>query len=235
VINLFPVTGDEKVTAMVAVADFTSHTYLLMATGRGEIKKTVVGNFASVRSSGLIAMDLEKRDELVTAHLATDQDDVILVTQKGQSIRFAVSALRASRRTSGGVRSIHLAPDDQVVSMGIAYPEAFLLTVTTGGFGKLTPVDSYPRQHRAGSGVRTFKLTEKSGKVADAKLVSQSNHLMIISAEGIVINTPVREKDPKQGIAIQGRGTQGVRLMRLDPGDRVVAIACFDKKSTDTA
>ena len=235
VINLFPVTGDEKVTAMVAVADFTSHTCLLMATGRGEIKKTAVGNFASVRSSGLIAMDLEKGDELVTAHLATDQDDVILVTQKGQSIRFAVSALRASRRTSGGVRSIHLAPDDQVVSMGIAYPEAFLLTVTTGGFGKLTPVGSYPRQHRAGSGVRTFKLTEKSGKVADAKLVSQSDQLMIISAEGIVINTPVREKDPKQGIAIQGRGTQGVRLMRLDSGDRVVAIACFDKKSTDTA
>jgi len=235
VINLFPVTGDEKVTAMVAVADFTSHTYLLMATGRGEIKKTVVGSFASVRSSGLIAMDLEKGDELVAANLATDQDDVILVTQKGQSIRFAVSKLRASLRTSGGVRSIHLAPDDQVVSMDIAYPEAFLLTVTTGGFGKLTPVGSYPRQHRAGSGVRTFKLTEKSGEVADAKLVSQSDQLMIISAEGIVINTPVREKDPKQGIAIQGRGTQGVRLMRLDSGDRVVAIACFDKKSTDTA
>jgi len=235
VINLFPVTGDEKVTAMVAVADFTSHTYLLMATGRGEIKKTVVGSFASVRSSGLIAMDLEKGDELVAAHLATDQDDVILVTQKGQSIRFAVSKLRASLRTSGGVRSIHLAPDDQVVSMDIAYPEAFLLTVTTGGFGKLTPVGSYPRQHRAGSGVRTFKLTEKTGEVADAKLVSQSDQLMIISAEGIVIDTPVREKDPKQGIAIQGRGTQGVRLMRLDPGDRVVAIACFDKKSTDTA
>ena len=113
--------------------------------------------------------------------------------------------------------------------MAIAYPDAFLLVVTTGGFGKLTPVDDYPRQHRAGSGVRTFKLIEKAGEVADARLVSQSEQLMIISADGIVINTPVKEKDPKQGISVQGRSTQGVRLMRLDSGDKVVAIACFDK------
>jgi len=235
VINLFPVTESEKVTAMVVVADFTPDACLLMVTCRGEIKKTAVDSFASVRSSGLIAMDLEEGDELVAAHLATEQDDVILVTQKGQTIRFPVSNLRASSRTSGGVRGIHLAPDDQVVSMDIAYPDAFLLAVTTGGFGKLTPVDDYPRQHRAGSGVRTFGLTEKTGEVADAKLVSQSDQLMIISADGIVINTPVKEKDPKQGITIQGRNTQGVRLMRLDHGDKVVAIACFDKSSADIA
>ena len=174
-------------------------------------------------------MDLEERDELVAVQLATDQDDVILVTQKGQSIRFSVSSLRASSRTSGGVRGIRLASDDRVVSMAIAYPDAFLLVVTTGGFGKLTPVDDYPRQQRAGSGVRTFKLIEKAGEVADARLVSQSEQLMIISADGIVINTPVKEKDPKQGISVQGRSTQGVRLMRLDQGDKVVAIACFDK------
>ena len=229
VINLFPVAETEKVTAMVAVTDFTPDTYLLMVTRRGEIKKTAVGSFTSVRSSGLIAMDLAEKDELVAAHLATDQDDVILVTQKGQAIRFPVSSLRASLRTSGGVRGVRLAPDDQVVSMDIVAPGGFLLVVTTGGFGKLTPVDRYPRQHRAGSGVRTFRLTEKSGEVADAKLVSQSEQLMIISADGIVINTPVKEKDPKQGISVQGRGTQGVRLMRLDPSDRVVAIACVDK------
>ena len=229
VINLFPVVEKEKVTAMVAVAGFTPDTYMLMATGRGEIKKTALDRFAAVRSSGLIAMDLEERDELVAAQLATDRDDVILVTRKGQSIRFPVSSLRASSRTSGGVRGIRLASDDRVVSMAIAYPDAFLLVVTTGGFGKLTPVDDYPRQHRAGSGVRTFKLIEKAGEVADAKLVSQSEQLMIISADGIVINTPVKEKDPKQGISVQGRSTQGVRLMRLDQSDKVVATACFDK------
>jgi DNA gyrase subunit A len=227
-INLFPVTEDERVTAMVAVADFSPEAYLVMATCRGEIKKTAVDNFASVRSSGLIAMDLEGGDELVVACLATDQDDVILVTRKGQSIRFAVSELRASSRTSGGVCGIHLAPDDQVVSMDIVRPDAFLLVVTSGGFGKLTSVSSYPRQHRAGSGVITFKLAEKTDEVIAARVVSQSQQLMLISADGIVIRTPMQEEDPRRGITIQGRSTQGVRLMRLGDGDRVVAIACFD-------
>ncbi len=230
VVNLFPIVGDERVTAMIAVADFNPGAYLLMATHRGEIKKTALDRFASVRSSGLIAVDLEEGDELVAVGLASDQNDVILVTQKGESIRFAVSSLRASSRTSGGVCGIRLVPDDRVVSMDIVYPDAFLLVITTGGFGKLTPVADYPRQHRAGSGVRTFKLTEKTGEVAVAKVVSQSQQLMIISADGIVTCTPVREKDPRQGITVQGRGTQGVKLMRLASGDKVVAIACFGEE-----
>ncbi len=227
-INLFPVAEGERVTAMVAVSGSKTGSYLVMSTRRGEIKKTAVGNFASVRSSGLIAMDLAPGDELVTACLARDEDDVILVTQQGQSIRFAVSELRATQRTSGGVCGIRLAPDDQVVSMDIISPDTFLLVVTSGGFGKLTPVTSYPRQHRAGSGVRTFKLTEKAGEVVAARVVSPTQQLMIISAEGIITRTPVTEKDPRQGITILGRSTQGVRLMRLGEGDRVVAIACFD-------
>jgi DNA gyrase subunit A len=229
VINLFSVADNERVTAMVALADFKAGTYLLMATCRGEIKKTMVDRFAAVRSSGLIAMDLEPADELVTARLATDQDDVLLVTERGQAIRFAVSDLRAVSRTSGGVRGIRLSPDDEVVGMDIVHPDAYVLAVTTGGFGKLTPLAAYPRQHRAGSGVRTFRLTEKTDKVAAAEVVSLSQQAMIISAEGIVIQTPVKEKDPRKGITIQGRSTQGVRLMKLDPGDRVVALACFDK------
>jgi len=228
VINLFPIVDNERVTAMVAVTDFKPDTYLLLATRLGEVKRTSLDRFALVRSSGLIAMDLEEGDELVAASLATGQDEVILVTRKGQSIRFAVSSLRATSRTSGGVRGIRLAPDDEVVGMDIACPDAFLLVVTTGGFGKLTPINRYPRQHRAGSGVRTFKFIEKTGEVAAARMVSPSQQLMIISADGIVTQTPVREKDPRQGITIQGRDTQGVRLMRLGQGDRVVAIACFD-------
>jgi DNA gyrase subunit A len=223
-VNLFPVAEGETVTAMVAVTNFVPDTYMLLATRQGEIKKTAVDNFTSVRSSGLIAMDLTPGDELVAACLATDQDDVILVTQKGQSIRFSVSDLRASSRTSGGVRAIRLAEGDQVVSLDKAEESAYLLVVTTAGYGKLTPITKYPRQHRAGSGVRTFKVVEKTGEVAAAKVVSLSDQVMIISAEGIVTRTPVREKDPKQGITIQGRSTQGVRVMRLDPGDKVVAI-----------
>jgi DNA gyrase subunit A len=231
VINLFSIANDEKVTAMVALADFKPDAYLLMATSHGEIKKTAVKNFASVRSSGLIAMDLASGDELVAAGLATDQDDVLLVTEQGQAIRFAVSGLRAVSRTSGGVRAIRLSLGDQVVSMDIASPKAYVLAVTTGGFGKLTPVAEYPKQHRAGGGVRTFKLMEKTGKIAAAAVVSLSQQAMIISAAGIVLQTPVKEKDPRQGITILGRSTQGVRLMRLDPGDMVVAVACFDKEA----
>jgi DNA gyrase subunit A len=228
VVNLFPVAEQERVTAMVAVSDFKRGDYLVMATCGGEVKKTAVQSFIQVRSSGLIAMDLEEGDELCAASLASDQDDMVLVTKKGQSIRFLVSELRASRRTSGGVRGIRLAPDDRVVSMGIAYPDNFLLVVTTNGYGKLTAVDAYPRQHRAGSGVRTFRVVEKTGEVVDAKLVSKAHQLMLISAEGIITRTLVREKGPGQGIAIQGRSTQGVRLMRMGDGDRVVAIACFE-------
>jgi DNA gyrase subunit A len=228
VINLFPIAEGERVTAVIDIGEFKPGSHLLLATCRGETKKTAVENFSSVRSSGLIAMDLEKGDELVAASLGTDSDDVILVTQKGQSIRFAVKSLRASLRTSGGVRALRLADDDQVVSVDIAYPDAFLLIVTGGGYGKLTAINDYPRQRRAGSGVRTFRTTEKTGEVAAAKVVTRSQQLMIISADGIITRTPVGEKDPRKGITIQGRSTQGVRLMKLGFGDSVVAIASLD-------
>jgi len=228
VINLFPVAEWERVTAVVTVSEFTSGGYLLMATSRGEIKKTSVDSFSSVRSSGLIAMDLEEGDSLVAACLGTDQGDVILVTQKGQSIRIAISSLRASLRASGGVRAIKLGKDDHVIGMDIAQPDAFFLVVTSGGYGKLTAIKDYPRQHRAGSGVRTFRVTEKTGQVAAARVVTQSQQLMVISADGIITRTPVKEEDPRKGITIQGRSTQGVRLMRLSPSDSVVAIAAFE-------
>ena len=115
-----------------------------------------------------------------------------------------------------------------MVSMDVTFPDAFLLVVTAEGFGKLTPVSDYPHQHRAGGGVKTFKLTEKTGRVTAAKLVSSSQEIIIISANGIVTRTPIREKDPKKGITIQGRSTQGVRVMRLEGRDEVVAITCFD-------
>ena len=228
VINLFPIAEGERVTAVVAVSEFTSGGYMLMATSGGEIKKTSVDSFSSVRSSGLIAMDLAKGDSLVAACLSMDKDDVILATQKGQSVRFPVSELRASLRASGGVRAIRLGKDDRVIGMDIMQLDAFALVVTAGGYGKLTPIEDYPRQHRAGSGVRTFKTTEQTGLVAATRVVAQSQQVMIISAKGIITRTPVREKDPRKGITIQGRSTQGVRLMRLDAGDSVVAVAAFE-------
>ena len=223
VINLFSIPADERVTDMIVVSDFTPSTYVLLATRRGEIKKTSLDSFTALRSSGLFAMDVEKGDELVAVRLAADDDDVMLITRKGQSIRFAVSSLRASSRTSGGVCGIRLAAaDDHVVGMGVVHPDTFLLVVTTEGFGKLTPIKDYPRQRRAGSGVRTFKIVEKSGDLVDARLVDPSQEVMFISANGIITRTTVKE------ITIQGRSTQGVTLMKPAEGDSIVALACLD-------
>jgi len=228
VINLLSIADGERVTAMVATTGLAPDTFMVMATRQGEIKKTSLDKFAAVRSSGLIAMDLAPGDELVSVCLATDKDDIILVTQKGQSIRFGVSSLRAASRTSGGVRAMRLGGGDGVVSIDKAVANAYLLVVTEGGYGKITPIAEYPRQHRAGSGVRTFKIVEKSGEVAAAWVVLTTQQVMIVSAEGMVTRTPVKERDPRQGITVQGRSTQGVRLMSLEEGDKVVAIAAFD-------
>jgi len=219
VVNLFSIPEDEKVTDMVVVPEFSPDTYLVLATRHGEVKRTGLDHFLAVRSSGLIAMDVEPADELIVAGVARADDDLILVTRNGQSIRFPVSSIRASSRTSGGVRGIRLSGGDQVINGGIVSPKSYLLVITSQGHGKLTPVSEYPRQRRGGSGVRTFRIVEKTGSIADALLVSLSQEVMIISANGIVTRTPVK------GITVQGRSTQGVRVMRVSEGDEIVALA----------
>jgi DNA gyrase subunit A len=227
-VNLFPIAEGERVTAVVAVSEFKEDNFLLMATANGEVKKTSADSFSAVRSSGLIAMDLSKGDSLVAVCQGKETDDVLLITQKGQSIRFPISELRTSLRASGGVCGMKLEEGDRVVSMDVAQPGSYVLTVTTGGYGKLTPIEEYPLQHRAGSGVITFKIVDKTGDVAAARAVTPDQQVMIISANGIITLTPVKEEDPRLGITIQGRSTQGVRLMKLEEGDSVVAITAFD-------
>jgi DNA gyrase subunit A len=229
IINLLSIVEGERVTAMVATTGLMPGTYMVMATKLGEVKKTAVDRFATMRSSGLIAMDFAPRDELVSVCLATDKDEVIMVTLRGQSICFPVASLRAASRTSGGVRGIKLAKGDSVISMDRVDPSSYLLVISAGGYGKVTPLDKYPRQHRAGSGVRTFKIVEKTGDVTAARVVNEKQQVMLISAEGMMTRTPIKEKDPRQGISTQGRSTQGVRVMTLDEGDRLVAITAFEE------
>ncbi len=227
-VNIFPIAQGERITAIVAVSEFKEDDFLLMATAGGEVKKTAVDSFSAVRSSGLIAMDLPKDDSLIAVCQGKETDDVLMITQKGQSIRFPISELRTSLRASGGVCGIKMEKDDKVVSMDVAQPGSYVLTVTTGGHGKLTPIEDYPLQHRAGSGVITFKIVDKTGDVATAKAVNHDQQVMIISAKGIITRTPVKDEDPRLGITIQGRSTQGVRLMKLTGNDSVVAITAFD-------
>ena len=234
IINLLSIADRERVTAMVATTGLMPGTNMIMATKLGEVKKTTVEKFTQVRSSGLIAMDLAPNDELVSVCLAKDKDDVLMVTHKGQSIRFAVESLRSASRTSGGVRGMKVADGDGVIGMDRIIKDGYVLVVTKNGYGKVTPVDEYPQQNRAGSGVRTFKIVDKTGEVTAFRVVSPEYQVMLVSAEGMMTRTPVKEEDPRHGITTQGRSTQGVRVMTLEGEDKLVAITAFEDIKEDS-
>jgi DNA gyrase subunit A len=224
VVNLIAADAKEKVTEVLSVSSFEDDRFLIVATRNGEVKKARLAAYSSVRSSGLIAMDLEKGDDLVAAKVARAGDQVILVTERGQSIKFSVGQLRLASRTSGGVRGVRLAPGDRVVGMETVDPDACLFVISTSGFGKRTLLKNYPSQKRGGSGVRTFKVVPKTGRLVASRLVYPTQELMLISAKGIVIRTGV------DGIPIQGRDTQGVTVMRMEPGDKVASIGLLAKE-----
>jgi len=223
VINLIPIETSERVTTIMSSSDFPPGGFILMASRKGEVKKSELAGFASVRSTGIIAMDIEKGDELVSVKAATAGDEAIVVTENGQSIRFAVSKLRTASRASGGVRGIALGERDNVIAMDIIRPKAFLLTVTSNGYGKRTPVDEYRQQLRGGGGIRAHHVNEKTGPVADATIVDLSQQLMVATRNGTVIRLPLK------GISRVGRDAQGVRMIRLGRGDAVASIALLDK------
>lgn len=227
-INLISIEQRERVTAIVYVPKGVSRDFMIVATRKGEVKKTAMDEFEVVRRSGLIAMDLEEDDELIGAKLAHADDDVLLITAQGKAIRFSVEELRSASRTSGGVRGIRLSNGDSVVSLNLTPRDSELLVVTEYGYGKRTPIDEYPRHSRGGSGVITQKVTDKTGNVASARVISDhDNDLMIISASGVVIRTDVGK------VRVAGRATQGVTLMNLGEGDTVVAVATTNGKKMD--
>ena len=228
IINLISIEQRERVTAMVYVPKGVSRDFMIVATKKGEVKKTAMDEFEVVRRSGLIAMNLEDDDELIGAKLAHADDDVLMISAQGKAIRFTVEQLRSASRTSGGVRGIRLAKGDKVVSLNLAPKDGQLLVVNENGYGKRTPIDEYPSQSRGGSGVITSKVTTKTGPVATARVITEKdNDLMIISAGGVVIRTDVST------IHVAGRATQGVRLMNLGEGDAVVAVATTNGKKMD--
>jgi DNA gyrase subunit A len=228
-INLISMDQRERVTAVVYVPKGVSRDYMIVATRKGEVKKTVMAEFEAVRRAGLIAMDLEEDDELIGAKLAHADDDVLMITTQGKAIRFTVEELRSASRTSGGVRGIRLTRGDRVVSLNLAPKGSELLIVNENGYGKRTPIDEYPRHNRGGGGVITSNVTDKTGPVAASRVITdRDNDLMIISASGVVIRTDVTS------IRRAGRATQGVSVMHLGEGDKVVAVATTNGKKMDT-
>jgi len=225
-INLIDILQGELVTAVIATATFDGDC-LLLATKRGEVKRTPLKDFESVRRNGLIAMNLEQGDALVSVKMANSADDLVLATADGQCICFPVGELRMASRQSGGVRGIRLAKGDFVVGMEIAARGQHLFTISERGFGKRTDFAQYPRHHRGGSGVSNLKLTDKTGRVAAVRAVNGTRELMIISVDGIVLRTTV------DAISIIGRSTQGVTIMKMRPTDTVAAIAGIESEEDD--
>ena len=215
-VNLIPVNLEDDVTVLLAISNFPANKFLLMATKGGIIKKTTLSAFASIRRNGIIAMGLRNKDRLTSANVVADEDEIILVSRNGKAIRFQVKGLRTASRTSGGVRGIRLV-DDHVVGMGIALPDAYVLTVTEKGFGKLTPTKNYPIHNRGTKGVRTYRVNPKTGNLALSKLVSQQGSLVMLSAKGNVVNIPMEQ------VPIQSRNGRGARLMTLAEDDGVAS------------
>jgi len=216
-IKLISVDETEQVTEILAVSSFVPGESIILATRRGVIKRSALEEFAAVRANGLIAMRLGKGDELVAARVAHQGADIILVAEGAQAIRFALGGLRNASRTSGGVRAIHLAPDDRVVAMDIVSPDAYLMVITRNGFGKCTPLSNYRLQARGGAGVKS--LSSKVGRVVAARVINTTDEVMILSAQGVIIRMRVAN------VPVQGRIRRGASLMKLDEGDEIISIA----------
>ncbi len=220
-VNVLSLDAGERITAAIAVSDFSSHGYCTLMTTKGKIKRVNLEEFASVRPSGLLAMSLAGDDEMGWARLTSGNDDIIIVTELGQALRFNEELVRPMGRTAAGVQGIRLAKGDQVTSMTIVQLGGSLLIVTTSGFGKQTPLEEYPSKGRATGGVSTIdkKAIPVIGKITSARVVQQSDHMTLISANGVAIRLKVKD------VKISGRSTRGVRLMRLRDGDYIASVA----------
>jgi DNA gyrase subunit A len=215
---------DETITATVPVPDFDEVEFCTMVTRYGRIKRVEISEFSSVRPSGLIAMGLEEGDTLNWVKLTNGDQDMILVTENGQSIRFNEEQVRAVGRTAQGVNAIRLQKGDVIAGVDvISDPEMELLVVTRKGYGKRTPLSDYPQQLRYGLGVRTLARNEKTGPVLDARVVKPSDHLTLITAGGKALRTAA------ENVSLIGRNTQGVRIMKVPKDDFIASIALHDE------
>jgi DNA gyrase subunit A len=225
IINLLPLEGQERITAVIPIRAFSNTRYLFMATAKGIVKKTELMEFDTARKTGLIAISLDEDDDLIGVKLTNGEQYVLMGTRDGLAIYFPETDVRDMGRTARGVRGIRLHEGDSVVGMDTLKQEGEVLTVTEEGYGKRTPVADYRNQKRGGKGVINTKVTEKTGQVVGIKVVRPGQELMLISSEGIVIRIDI------DTISVISRNTQGVKLMKTAENDKVVALAAVEKKA----
>ena len=219
IINLLQLQPEEKITAIIPLSDYDDEKYLFMATRNGLVKKTPLQDYANVRKTGLTAIVLREGDRLIEVKVTDNEKDIFLVTKYGQCIRFDENDVRSTGRASMGVRGVNLVDGDEVIGMQVNTQGEDLLIVSEKGMGKRTSIEEFTRQNRGGKGVKCYKITEKTGNVVGMKAVNESDEIMMINSEGIIIRMSC------EGISELGRITSGVKLINLTDDETVVSIA----------
>jgi DNA gyrase subunit A len=227
--NLVQMEPGEKIADMLAVREFDDTRYIVMGTRNGTIKKTELSAFSNPRAGGIIAIGVEENDAVMAVQLSDGTSEIFIGTRDGKAIRFGEDEVRPMGRTAYGVRGIQLREGDEVVAMQVAKPGGRLLTVTERGYAKQTEIDEYRVTGRGGLGVKNVEITDKNGPVVNIAQVHDSDELLVITEQGKILRTPGND------IRTAGRATQGVRLMDLEAGDRVVSIALVPKTEDDAA
>ena len=228
IVNLLQLQPGEKISAMVQMKEFEEDKYLIMATKEGTIKKTPIMAYTNIRKSGIQAITLREDDELIDVNISDNNDNIMLITKKGQGIKFRETDVRETGRSAMGVRGIELNQDDEVISMQLESHGECVLIVSANGMGKRTPFTDFKLQNRGGKGVKCYKISDKTGEVVGAKAVNDGNEIMMITNEGIVIRMFVDD------ISILGRVTLGVKLMNTGDKDDIVVASITKVKESVT-
>ena len=234
IVNFIQVDKDEKVNAMLHVREMDDDSFLVFATRNGTVKRMPLSALRNIRTSGIRALTLDEGDELINVMRTDGSRNILMATHNGQAICFAETDVRPMGREAVGVRGIRLRDGDWVVGAEIAQPDAGVLSITENGYGKRTPAADYIRggeepQHRGGSGMKNYNITDKTGPVAAVKVVYDTDDVLVVSDDGVIIRMEAA------GISELGRATQGVRIMRLSEGARVISVALTDRAESEDA
>jgi DNA gyrase subunit A len=227
-VNLLPLEEGERINAVLPIREYDADSFVFMATSGGTVKKTPLDQFSRPRTNGIIAIDLRNGDKLVNVAITDGQQDIMLVASHGKAIRFSEADVRPMGRGAAGVRGIKLPAGHEVIALSTS-GEGMLLSATENGFGKRTAIDEFPVQGRGGQGVIAIQTTERNGRTVGAIQVEDEDEVMLISSGGTLVRTPVSD------ISILGRNTQGVTLIRVESGQRLVGLARIESIEEDDA
>ena len=229
IVNLLPLQDGERITAVLPIREYEEDRYVFMATAMGTVKKTSLVAFSRPRTAGIIAVGLDEGDKLVGVDITDGKRDVMMFTTEGKAIRFAEDDVRPMGRNAAGVRGIRMPEGERVISLIIPDSQGLILIASENGYGKLTSVEEFPVHGRGGQGVIAIQTTERNGQLVAATQVTTENELMLMSSSGTLVRTPAGE------VSVLGRNTQGVRLIRLDEGERLIGVESVDPEPVAVA